>query len=149
MSGSESHLRIDDNVIFSTRIIVVECTVYHAAVVDDDRLEKILFPFLVPVFVFRFGNGISDFRIGYREVFQCFFQGIFVEQALLYISLNASFTLDKTFETYFTCQCRQDIGNNFIARLCSKSDFKVFHIYMEIFVCTHKGSENRENPISK
>ena len=40
------------------------------------------------------------------------------------------------------------IGYNFIARLCSKSDFKVFHIYGDIRFAD-KGSENRENPISK
>ena len=128
MSGSESHLRIDYNIIFSLRVVMMKGAVYHAAVFYYDRLEKILFPFLVPVFVFRFGNGISNLGIGYRKVCQCFFQGIFIEQALLYISLNASFTLNKTLETYFACQCRQDIGYNFIARLCSKSDFKVFHI---------------------
>ena len=128
MSSSESHLRIDYNIVFCFRNILMKCTVDYTTVFYHDRLEKILFPFLVPVFVFRFGNGISNLGVGYRKVCQCFFQGIFIEQALLYISLNASFTFNKTLETYFACQCRQDIGYNFIARLCSKSDFKVFHI---------------------
>ena len=126
----------------------MESTVYHAAVIDDDRLEKILFPLFVPVLVFGFGNGIRNLRIRNRKVCQHFFQGIFVEQALLYIGLDSSFTFDKTFETDFARQCRQDIGYNFIARLCSKSDFKVFHIYGDIRFAD-KGSENRENPISK
>ena len=95
MSSSESHLRIDYNIIFSLWVVMMEGAVYHAAVFYHDRLEKILFPFLVPVFVFRFGNGISNLGVGYRKVCQCFFQGIFIEQALLYISLNASLKLSK------------------------------------------------------
>ena len=60
VSGTESHLRIDDDVVFGLRVILVEGTVNHAAVVDDDGLEEILFPFLVPVLVFRFRNGVTD-----------------------------------------------------------------------------------------
>ena len=64
VSCSEGHLRIDDDVIFRFGDILVESAVDHTSVSDNDGLEEILFPFLVPVLVFRFGICISNIRIG-------------------------------------------------------------------------------------
>ena len=39
----------------------------NTSVVDHNRLKEILFPFFVPVFVFRFNVRIGDFRIRQRS----------------------------------------------------------------------------------
>ena len=56
MSCAESHLWIDDNVILCLGNIVVESTVDDTAVTNHNRLEEILFPFLIPVFIFGTGH---------------------------------------------------------------------------------------------
>ena len=60
VSRAERHLRIDNDVILSLRVVGMESAVDNAAVADYYGLEKILFPFLVPVLVFRLRNGVTD-----------------------------------------------------------------------------------------
>lgn len=64
MSRSECHLRIDDDVVFRLRHVVVESAVDDTAVADDDGLEKVLLPFFVPVLVFGFRIGIGNGGVG-------------------------------------------------------------------------------------
>ena len=52
--------------------IFVECTVNHTTVTDDDGLEEILFPFFIPVFIFRFLVIVFYFCIRQREAGKCF-----------------------------------------------------------------------------
>ena len=106
VSGTESHLRIDDDVVFGLRVILVEGTVNHAAVVDDDGLKEILFPFLVPVLVFRLRDGITDACAGYRKIFYHLLKRGLVELALLDVGLHAVFTFHETFKTDVGCQSR-------------------------------------------
>ena len=106
VSGTESHLRIDDDVVFGLRVILVEGTVNHAAVVDDDGLEEILFPFLVPVLVFRLCDGITDACVGYRKIFYHLLERSLVKLALLDVGLHAVFTFYETFKTDVGCQSR-------------------------------------------
>ena len=68
MSRAESHLRIDNDIISCLGYIFMEGTMDNTSVVDHNRLKEILFPFFVPVFVFRFNVRIGDFRIRQREV---------------------------------------------------------------------------------
>ena len=84
----------------------MEGTVNHAAVVDDDRLEEILFPFLVPVLVFRLRNGVTDTCAGYRKIFHHLLERGLVELALLDVGLHAVFTFHETFKTDVGCQSR-------------------------------------------
>ena len=71
---AECHLRIDDDVIFCLWDIVVKSAVNDTTVSDNDGLEEVLLPFLVPVFVFGFYEIIFYLCIGQREVCKCFFE---------------------------------------------------------------------------
>lgn len=77
---TESHLGIDDNVVFSFGNIGMEGAVNHAAVFDDDGLEEILFPFFVPVLVFRFADGVGKGYTFQRKLGQHIVQGFLVEE---------------------------------------------------------------------
>ena len=127
MSGAERHLRINHNVIFCLRIVLVEGAVNYASVTDDNGLEKVLFPFFIPVFVFRFGDCIRKRNVFHREVPDHFFQGFFIKQGLLDVGLHSFFVRYKAFEADFGGQGRKNISYGFITRLCDKIHFKVFH----------------------
>ena len=49
VAGSECHLRVDDDIIGITRLMFVEGGADDAILADADRLEIVLFPFLVTV----------------------------------------------------------------------------------------------------
>ena len=49
MSRAEGHARIDGDVVFAMREILMKTAVDDASVADDDRLEVIAFPLFVPV----------------------------------------------------------------------------------------------------
>ena len=53
VAGSECHLRVDDDIIGITRLMFVEGGADDAILADADRLEIVLFPFLVPVLAFH------------------------------------------------------------------------------------------------
>ena len=106
VSCTECHLRINHDVVFSLRVVFVEGTVNYTAVVDDDGLEEILFPFFVPVFVFRFRDGVGNGCIRYREILHYLLEGCFIKLALLDIGLHAVFTFHETFETDIGGQSR-------------------------------------------
>lgn len=54
MTGAESHLRVNDNVVFSVRHIFVESAVDNAFAFNLNGLEIIAFPFLIPVSALNF-----------------------------------------------------------------------------------------------
>ena len=78
VSCAECHLRVDDDVIFSLRDIMMKCTVDDTTVANDDGLEEILFPFLVPVFVFGFLISIFHLRIRQGKIGEGFFERILI-----------------------------------------------------------------------
>ena len=115
MPRSKGHLRIDDNVIFCLGNIMVESTMNDTAISNHDRLEKILFPFLIPVFVFSLCKSVFDLRVRQRKLFNACLDGGFVIQIFLYVGSNTIFLFNKTFKAGIT----QYGGKNIICRFCA------------------------------
>ena len=76
MACTECHLRVNDDIVFYLRNVVVKGAVNDTAVANDNGLEEILLPFLIPVFVFRFLISIFHLCIGQRKIGKSFFEGI-------------------------------------------------------------------------
>ena len=123
VSCSEGHLRIDDNVVFCLRYIVVEGAVDDATVTDDDGLEEVLFPFFVPVLVFCFLISIGRGSVGQRKTVQCRLQGFFVVQGGLYVGSYAALLFYKTFEADFAQYGGEDIVDYLRAWFCMEDKF--------------------------
>ena len=70
---AESHLRVNQNFILSLRGVFMERAVNAATVTDDDGLKEVLLPFLVPILVFGFFNGIFHSSVGQGEARNHFF----------------------------------------------------------------------------
>ena len=68
VARAECHLRIDDDVVVSLWVVLVEGAVYDAAAIHHDGLEEVLFPLLVPVLVLHLlcGEGYGD--VLHREI---------------------------------------------------------------------------------
>src|SRR5574344_468852 len=128
MSCSESHLRIYKNLILSFWSIIMECTVYAASVINNDRLEIILFPLLIPVLILCMNNGILNVYSFKRKITYHIIKLILIEKRLLNICFFSFFPLYKTFETYIDKFSRENIVYNFVAWIICKCYFQIFHI---------------------
>ena len=83
----------------------VTAVVNHQPVVDDDGLETLLFPLLVPVAVFSLFNGVADVDTGHREVLKQGVQLLAFEQLLLNIAAESVVRVFKSLETNLSSQC--------------------------------------------
>lgn len=72
--------------------------VNNTAVANDDGLEEILFPLLVPILILRFYVRVSDVCVGYREFGNGFLNGWFIAQLLAVCRQSARCRLSQNFQ---------------------------------------------------
>ena len=110
MACPECHFGIDDYFVTNVGYIGMECTVYYAFVIDDDRLEIVFFPFLVPVLVGKMFASPVDFCID-RQIVDNLLQSRFGIFVFGNIGADTCCVGHKTVISGFGQQSGNDIGN--------------------------------------
>ena len=68
MARAERHTRVDGDAILRLGHVVVERACHHTALADNERLEIVLLPLLVPVAVVRLRLLVGNGGIGQGEI---------------------------------------------------------------------------------
>ena len=71
----------------------------HHLVIYEDRVEALLLPFLVPVFVLGILDVVGDAGVDDREVGDIGIQCLLVEEVFLHVCLHARFRFFKRLES--------------------------------------------------
>ena len=156
MSRTEGHLGVDAHVVVGLGHVAVEGggddTPGMFGRTDDDGLEIVLFPLLIPIAVLGFCHLVSDGHTRNGEVFYGLPEGVLIVEGCLYVCLegilrglvgedgslgkvvDGTYTgkvefagVDKRFETDLTEHHAEHIAHGFVRRTGGKSEFKIFH----------------------
>ena len=92
-----------------------------------NRLKPFFLPDLVPIFVGSFGQHITDFDIGQKEVPDDFLHRSFAPLVPLDISQQAVFGRRKRLEAYLGECCREEVNSRLAEGLQCALDFVVLH----------------------
>lgn len=131
VAGSERHFRIDHYVVAALGDVGVERAVDHALVGYHDRLEIVLFPFVVPVLSLDFRCRPRGLYVKRKCPGQRFHVGGVV--GLSYIGRQTGAVGDKTFKSGVGQNGGHDVGHIFSARVKVNSDLHVIvHVWIEL-----------------
>ena len=125
MPGAKCHFRVNDYIIFSHRDIRVERTVDSNFTFYQNRLEIILFPFLIPV-----STGDKFYRITYLRlngnICHCFPQNLFCKLFCRNICRHLTARLCLRCNKTFVSRIRQ-IGCKQIGHIFRRRLYGEFH----------------------
>ena len=128
MSCAEGHLRIDDDVEVSLRVVLVEGAVDDATAVYHDGFEEVLLPLLVPILILHLFGGEGDGGVLHGEVGQDSLQRLFVVEVGGDITDGAVGRLYKTLKTLFHGQSGDDVVGGLADGAYGEADFDIFHV---------------------
>ena len=115
---SESHAGLDADAQRSNerregRVALLACVVDDALIADEDRVEALHLPSLVPVFLLGFLDGVADDCLANGEFADGLLESDFVEQIGLYITDDAVFGILERLKSCFG----QSVGQQLARRL--------------------------------
>ena len=85
VAGAEGHAGVDDDLVAGVGGVGVEGAAHHYLIADDDGLEVVFLPFVVPVLAFYDGVVGLEGDAGGREVGEQCGEGVVVELVLEYV----------------------------------------------------------------